>query len=194
MADAQKDRAIAEPAQFRMVLVSFLAGGIGLLAGGVAFVLYRLIGLFTNLFFFHRWSWEFTSARLNHLGMWVIVVPVIGGIVVGFMAKYGSSKIKGHGIPEAMEAVLFNRSRIQPRVAILKPISAAIAIGTGGPFGAEGPIIQTGGALGSLVGQIFHTTASERKVLLACGAAAGMSATFNTPIAGVILAIELLLF
>jgi chloride channel protein, CIC family len=194
MAASQKDRTIAEPAQFRMVLVSFLAGGIGLLAGGVAFILYRLIGLFTNLFFFHRWSWEFTSARLNHLGAWVIVVPVIGGIVVGFMAKYGSSKIKGHGIPEAMEAVLFNRSRIQPRVAILKPISAAIAIGTGGPFGAEGPIIQTGGALGSLVGQIFHTTASERKVLLACGAAAGMSATFNTPIAGVILAIELLLF
>lgn len=185
---------MGEPAQFRMVLVSFLASGIGLLAGGVAFVLYKLIGLFTNLFFFHQWSWDFTSARLNHLGLWVILVPVIGGIVVGFMAKYGSSKIKGHGIPEAMEAVLFNRSRIQPRVAILKPISAAIAIGTGGPFGAEGPIIQTGGALGSLVGQLFHTTASERKVLLACGAAAGMSATFNTPIAGVILAIELLLF
>jgi CIC family chloride channel protein len=194
MAATQKDRVIGEPAQFRMVLVSFLAAGIGLLAGGVAFILYRLIGLFTNLFFFHRWSWEFTSARLNHLGLWVIVTPVIGGIIVGFMAKYGSSKIKGHGIPEAMEAVLFNRSRIQPRVAILKPISAAIAIGTGGPFGAEGPIIQTGGAMGSLVGQIFHTTASERKVLLACGAAAGMSATFNTPIAGVILAIELLLF
>jgi chloride channel protein, CIC family len=194
MAASQKDRTLPEPAQFRMVLISFLAAGIGLLAGGVAFVLYRLIGLFTNLFFFHRWSWEFTSARLNHLGLWVIVTPVIGGIIVGFMAKYGSSKIKGHGIPEAMEAVLFNRSRIQPRVAILKPISAAIAIGTGGPFGAEGPIIQTGGAMGSLVGQIFHTTASERKVLLACGAAAGMSATFNTPIAGVILAIELLLF
>jgi CIC family chloride channel protein len=194
MSRAQKGLPIAEPVQFRMVLVSFLAGGIGLLAGGAAFILYRLIGLFTNLFFFHRWSWEFTSARLNHLGLRVILVPVIGGIVVGFMAKYGSSKIKGHGIPEAMEAVLFNRSRIQPRVAILKPISAAIAIGTGGPFGAEGPIIQTGGALGSLVGQIFHTTASERKVLLACGAAAGMSATFNTPIAGVILAIELLLF
>src|SRR5438445_11753270 len=121
-------------------------------------------------------------------------MPVIGGVIVGFMAKYGTPKIKGHGIPEAMEAVLVNRSRIQPRVAILKPISAAIAIGTGGPFGAEGPIIQTGGAVGSLVGQLFHTTASERKVLLACGAAAGMSATFNTPIAGVILAIELLLF
>jgi H+/Cl- antiporter ClcA/CBS domain-containing protein len=181
-------------AQFRLGLISALAAVIGLLAGGVAYVLYRLIGLFTNLFFFHRWDDQFTSARLNHLGPWVIVTPVIGGLIVGLMAKYGSSKIKGHGIPEAMEAVLINRSRIQPRVAILKPISAAIAIGTGGPFGAEGPIIQTGGALGSLVGQLLHTTASERKVLLACGAAAGMSATFNTPIAGVILAIELLLF
>jgi chloride channel protein, CIC family len=184
----------AGPAQFRLALVSFLAGAIGLVAGGIAWVLYKLIGLFTNLFFYHRWDTTFVSARLNHLGPWVIVTPVIGGLIVGFMAKYGSSKIKGHGIPEAMEAVLFNRSRIQPRVAILKPLSAAIAIGTGGPFGAEGPIIQTGGAVGSLVGQIFHTTASERKVLLACGAAAGMSATFNTPIAGVILAIELLLF
>src|SRR5207237_1178264 len=137
---------------------------------------------------------EFTSARHHQLGAWVILMPVIGGVIVGFMAKYGTAKIKGHGIPEAMEAVLINRSRIEPRVAILKPISAAIAIGTGGPFGAEGPIIQTGGAVGSLVGQVFHTTAAERKVLLACGAAAGMSATFNTPIAGVILAIELLLF
>src|SRR6201993_4859224 len=177
-----------------MVLVSFLATGIGLLAGLIAFLLYKLIGLFTNLAFYHRWSADFTSARFNHLGPWVIIIPVIGGIIVGFMAKYGTEKIKGHGIPEAMEAVLVNRSRIQPRVAILKPLSAAIAIGTGGPFGAEGPIIQTGGALGSLVGQVFHTTAAERKVLLACGAAAGMSATFNTPIAGVILAIELLLF
>jgi CIC family chloride channel protein len=188
------DIRIAEPAQFRMVLMSFLAGGIGLLAGLIAFVLYKLIGLFTNIFFYHRFAAEFLSARHNQLGLWVIPIPVIGGIIVGFMAKYGSSKIKGHGIPEAMEAVMVNRSRIEPRVAILKPISAAIAIGTGGPFGAEGPIIQTGGAVGSLVGQAFHTTASERKVLLACGAAAGMSATFNTPIAGVILAIELLLF
>jgi H+/Cl- antiporter ClcA len=188
------DTTLAEPAQFRMVLVSFLAAGIGLVAGGIAFLLYRLIGLLTNISFYGRFVADFTSARHNHLGLWVIPIPVIGGLVVGVMAKYGSSKIRGHGIPEAMEAVLFNRSRIQPRVAILKPISAAIAIGTGGPFGAEGPIIQTGGAVGSLVGQIFHTTASERKVLLACGAAAGMSATFNTPIAGVILAIELLLF
>jgi H+/Cl- antiporter ClcA len=188
------DIRIAEPAQFRMVLVSFLAVGIGLLAGLIAFVLYKLIGLFTNIFFYHRFVADFTSAQHNQLGLWVIPIPVIGGIIVGFMAKYGTSKIKGHGIPEAMEAVMVNRSRIEPRVAILKPISAAIAIGTGGPFGAEGPIIQTGGAVGSLVGQAFHTTASERKVLLACGAAAGMSATFNTPIAGVILAIELLLF
>ena len=177
-----------------MVLVSFLSAGIGLIAGLVAFALYKLIGLFANVCFYHRWSTDFVSVRFHTLGLWVIVVPVVGGIIVGFMAKYGSSKIKGHGIPEAMEAVLFNRSRIQPRVAILKPISAAIAIGTGGPFGAEGPIIQNGGAVGSLVGQLFHTTGSERKVLLACGAAAGMSATFNTPIAGVILAIELLLF
>ena len=177
-----------------MLLVSVLAAGIGLVAGVVAFVLYKLIGMFTNLFFFHRWSFDFSSAQHNHLGWVVIITPVIGGLIVGVMAKYGTSKIKGHGIPEAMEAVLSNRSRIAPRVAILKPISAAIAIGTGGPFGAEGPIIQTGGAIGSLVGQAFHTTAVERKVLLACGAAAGMSATFNTPIAGVILAIELLLF
>ena len=189
-----RDVRLAEPAQFRMVLISFLAAGIGLLAGLVAFVLYKLIGLVTNIVFYHRFVADFTSARHNQLGLWVILMPVIGGIIVGFMAKYGTPKIKGHGIPEAMEAVLVNRSRIQPRVAILKPLSAAIAIGTGGPFGAEGPIIQTGGAIGSLIGQVLHTTASERKVLLASGAAAGMSATFNTPIAGVILAIELLLF
>ena len=184
----------ADPAPFRIVLMSFLAAGVGLLAGIVAYILYKLIGLFTNIAFFHEASTTFRSVGGHHLGWWVILVPVVGGLIVGVMAKYGSSKIKGHGIPEAMEAVLVNRSRIDPKVAILKPISAAIAIGTGGPFGAEGPIIQTGGALGSLVGQVLHTTAVERKVLLACGAAAGMSATFNTPIAGVILAIELLLF
>src|SRR5450631_3574315 len=182
------------PAPFRMVLVSFLAAAIGLVAGLVAFALYKLIALFSNLFFFQRISLEPPSVQSNHLGPLVIVVTVVGGLIVGLMAKYGSSKIRGHGISEAIEAVLTNRSRIEPKVAILKPLSAAIAIGTGGPFGAEGPIIQTGGALGSLVGQVLHTTAVERKVLLACGAAAGMSATFNTPIAGVILAIELLLF
>lgn len=194
MSNSSTVNPLASPAQFRIVLISFLAAGVGLLAGLVAYALYKLIGLFTNLFFFHRWSTSFISVGSHHLGAWVILVPVIGGLIVGVMAKYGSPKIKGHGIPEAMEAVLTNRSRIEPKVAILKPVSAALAIGTGGPFGAEGPIIQTGGALGSLVGQVLHTTAVERKVLLACGAAAGMSATFNTPIAGVILAIELLLF
>jgi CIC family chloride channel protein len=182
------------PVQFRLGYISLLAALVGVIAGIVAFLLYNLIGLFTNLSFYHVWSFHFRSPAENQLGPWVIVIPVIGGIIVGFMAKYGSEKIKGHGIPEAMEAVLTSKSRIEAKVAILKPISAAIAIGTGGPFGAEGPIIQTGGAFGSLVGQMVSTTAAERKVLLACGAGAGMAATFNTPIAGVILAIELLLF
>lgn len=180
--------------RFRILLVSMLAAIIGVLAGLVSYALYSLISLITNLVFFQRFSLTLPSLKENPLGGWIIIVPVIGGLIVGVMAKYGSAKIKGHGIPEAMEAVLTNRSRIQPRVAILKPLSAAIAIGTGGPFGAEGPIIQTGGALGSLIGQLIHTTASERKVLLACGAAAGMAATFSTPIAAVVLAIELLLF
>ena len=145
-----------QEATFRTGVVSLLAAVIGMLAGVIAYLLYNLIGLFTNIFFYHRISFAFVSARNNHLGLLVIVTPVIGGIIVGIMARYGSDKIRGHGIPEAMEAVLVNRSRIEPKVAILKPISAAIAIGTGGPFGAEGPIIQTGGAVGSLVGQVLH--------------------------------------
>ena len=177
-----------------MWYIAGLAAGIGVAAGAVAYLLLKLIGLFTNLFFYHRLSAEFSSPAANQLGPWVILLPVAGGIIVGLMAKYGSPKIRGHGIPEAMEAVLTSRSRIHPKVAVLKPVSVAVAIGTGGPFGAEGPIIQTGGALGSIVGQLVHMTAVERKVLLACGAAAGMSATFNTPIAAVILAMELLLF
>jgi CIC family chloride channel protein len=183
-----------QSAGYRIGLISGLAALIGILAGFIAYALYDLIGLITNLAYYHEWSFHFRSPEHTLLGPWIIVTPVIGGIIVGFMAKYGSEKIKGHGIPEAMEAVLTSRSRIEAKVAILKPLSAAIAIGTGGPFGAEGPIIQTGGAVGSLIGQIISTTASERKVLLACGAGAGMAATFNTPIAGVILAIELLLF
>src|SRR5512143_3882956 len=179
---------------FRLGLISFLAAGVGLLAGIIAYLLYDLIALISNIVFYHRLSLQFVGLRNHILGPWVIIVPAIGGLIVGLMAKYGSRKIRGHGIPEAMEAVLTNRSRIQPRVAILKPLSAAIAIGTGGPFGAEGPIIQTGGALGSLLGQVIHMTAAERKVLLGCGAAAGMAATFNTPIAAVVFAIELLLF
>ena len=179
---------------FRVGWISLLAALVGVLAGLIAYALYDLIALFTNLTFYHVVSIHFRSPDQTHVGPWIILMPVIGGLIVGFMAKYGSPKIKGHGIPEAMEAVLTSRSRIEARVAILKPLSAAMAIGTGGPFGAEGPIIQTGGAVGSLVGQMISTTASERKVLLACGAGAGMAATFNTPIAGVILAIELLLF
>ncbi|MGH9775754.1 MAG: chloride channel protein [Candidatus Acidiferrales bacterium] len=179
---------------FRVGFISVMAAAVGILAGLIAYVLYDLIGLFTNLAYYHEWSFHFRSPENTALGAWIILIPVIGGLIVGVMAKYGTEKIKGHGIPEAMEAVLVSRSRIEAKVAILKPLSAAIAIGTGGPFGAEGPIIQTGGAFGSLVGQFISTTASERKVLLACGAGAGMAATFNTPIAGVIIAIELLLF
>jgi H+/Cl- antiporter ClcA/CBS domain-containing protein len=184
----------ASGAEFRIYLISLLAAFIGAAAGLIAWLLYHLIGFFTNIAFFHTLSFTFRSPRSAHLGPWVILVPIVGGIIVGIMARYGSTKIRGHGIPEAMEAVLVNRSRIEPKVAILKPLSAAIAIGAGGPFGAEGPIIQTGGAVGSLIGQLIQTTASERKVLLGCGAAAGMAATFSTPIAAVILAIELILF
>ncbi len=187
-------RGTGEAGPDRMLLLAGLAAVIGLVAALAASALYRLIALVTSLVFFHHLSFDLVDLRGNPLGGWVVVVTVLGGLVVGLMAEYGSDKIRGHGIPEAMEAVLVHRSRISPRVAILKPLSAALAIGTGGPFGAEGPIIQTGGALGSLVGQILHVTAAERKVLLACGAAAGMSATFSTPIAAVILAIELLLF
>lgn len=178
----------------RMILLSLLATVIGIVAGFIAYALLALIGLISNLIFFQRIATEIPDLQTHNLGVLVIIIPAVGGLIIGLMAKYGTSKIRGHGIPEAMESVLVNRSRISPRVAIFKPISAAIAIGTGGPFGAEGPIIQTGGALGSLIGQIIHVTAAERKVLLACGAAAGMAATFSTPIAAVILAIELLLF
>ncbi len=179
---------------FRLFRVSLLAAGIGVVAGVLAFVLYHLIVLSSNLFFYQRFSFVFASPQYHTLGAGVLIVTVLGGLIVGLIARYGSSKIRGHGIPEAMEAVLVGRSRIEPRVAILKPVSAAIAIGAGGPFGAEGPIIQTGGAIGSIVGQALHSTPAERKVLLACGAAAGMSATFGTPLAAVVLAIELLLF
>lgn len=190
----QEDMGIKPSKSFRMIYVSILAAVIGAISGLLAFALFSLIGLLWNLVFFQRVATELTDLETNPIGLWMLVVPAIGGLIVALMAKYGTDKIKGHGIPEAMEAVLENRSRVSPRVAIFKPIATAVAIGTGGPFGAEGPIIQTGGAMGSLLGQILPTTAVERKVLLACGAAAGMAATFNTPIAAVIIAIELLLF
>jgi H+/Cl- antiporter ClcA len=178
----------------RTLAVSGLAIGLGLASALIARVLVSLIGIITNLAFYGRWSTTFASPADNHLGWMVVVVPVIGGVVVGIMARYGSKAIRGHGIPEAMEQVLFNDSRIPARVTFLKPVSAAIAIGTGGPFGAEGPIIATGGALGSFVGQVLRVSAEERKVLLAAGAAAGMSATFASPVSAVLLAVELLLF
>lgn len=178
----------------RVVPISLLAIGIGILSTFVAWALLRLIAFFTNAFYYGRISTALVSPAGNHLGWFSVLVPVAGGLVIGFMAYYGSERIRGHGIPEALESILINGSKVQPRLAILKPISSAISIGSGGPFGAEGPIIMTGGAIGSVISQLFHLTAAERKTLLVAGAAAGMSATFATPIAAVLLAVELLLF
>jgi CIC family chloride channel protein len=178
----------------RLVYISALAVGVALGAATIAVGLTRLIGFVTNLAFYGRISTAFVSPADNKLGLAVIIVPVIGGVLVGIMARWGSAAIRGHGIPEAMEQILFNESRVAPRLTFLKPLSAAIAIGTGGPFGAEGPIIATGGAVGSVLGQLIPVTAHERKTLLAAGAAAGMAATFGTPVAAVLLAVELLLF
>ena len=178
----------------RVVFISVLSILIAAIAAFVAQGLILLIQTITDVAFFGRLSFGPISPAANHLGPWVIAVPVLGGLIVGAMARYGSEAIRGHGIPEAMEQILTNESRIRPRLTFLKPLSAAIAIGTGGPFGAEGPIIATGGAVGSVVGQVLRTTAAERKTLLAAGAAAGMAATFGSPVSAVLLAIELLLF
>jgi len=178
----------------RVIPLSIVAIGIGILSAFVALGLLRLIGLFTNLFFYLRWSSAFVSPAGHHLGAMVILVPILGAVSIGFMARYGSERIRGHGIPEAIEAILINGSRIEPRVAFLKPLSSAISIGSGGPFGAEGPIIMTGGAFGSMVAQFMHLTSAERRTLLVAGAAGGMSATFASPVAAVLLAVELLLF
>jgi CIC family chloride channel protein len=178
----------------RVLPISALALAIGVLAAFVALALLRLIGLFTNLFYFGRWSTALVSPAGNHLGIFSVLVPVGGALIIGVMARYGSERIRGHGIPEAIEAILINGSRVEPKVAFLKPLSSAISIGSGGPFGAEGPIIMTGGAFGSMIAQLFHLTSAERKTLLVAGAAAGMSATFAAPVASVLLAVELLLF
>jgi H+/Cl- antiporter ClcA len=178
----------------RVVRITAVAVVLGVAAALIAQLLTALIGLVTNIAFYGRWSTDFSSPAGHHLGLWVIAVPVVGGLIVGAMARWGSRAIRGHGIPEAMEQVLLNESKIPPRITFLKPVSSAIAIGTGGPFGAEGPIIATGGALGSFVGQVLKVTGSERKVLLAAGAAAGMAAVFGSPVAAVVLAVELLLF
>jgi CIC family chloride channel protein len=178
----------------RTLPISALALVIGVFAAFVAAALLKLIGLFTNLFFYQHVATGLVSPAGHHLGPFVIVVPVIGALIIGVMARYGSERIRGHGIPEAIEAILINGSRVEPKVALLKPLSSAISIGSGGPFGAEGPIVMTGGAVGSLIAQFFHLTSAERKTLLVAGAAAGMSATFAAPVASVMLAVELLLF
>jgi H+/Cl- antiporter ClcA len=178
----------------RLLLIAGFAAVIGVVSAYVAVALLTLIGLFTNLFFFQRVSTALVTPEHHTLGPLVILVPIAGAIVIGVMARYGSERIRGHGIPEAIEAILINGSRIDPKVALLKPVSSAISIGSGGPFGAEGPIIMTGGAVGSLIAQFCHLTSAERKTLLVAGAAAGMSATFAAPVASVLLAVELLLF
>lgn len=180
--------------RFRLIRISLLAVVIGILAGIAAELLDQLIGLVTNVAFYQHISTELISPLGSQSPLLLIFVPALGGLIIGAMAKYGTPLVRGHGIPEAMEAVLEKQSRISPRVALLKPLSAAVSIGSGQPFGAEGPIIQTGGAIGSLLGQMFQTTAAERKVLLACGAAAGLTAIFGTPIAAMIFAVEILLF
>ncbi len=178
----------------RVWLLSGVSIGIGACGAALAVILLRCIAFCTNLFYFHRFSSVTVSPAGSPLGHWMVVVPIVGGLLVGLMARFGSDKIRGHGIPEAIEAILLHRAKVDAKIAILKPISAAIAIGSGGPFGAEGPIIMTGGAVGSLVAQWMRVTDAERTTLLVAGAAAGMSATFATPVAAILLAVELLLF
>ena len=176
-----------------MLVLCVLAAGLGLVAGGTAWILIKGIAVLTNLALFHRWGTTLPNFADLPIGPGVVIAAVLGATAVTLLARWAPI-IRGHGIPEEMDAVLTRRSRVSGRTAIAKPLSAAIAIGTGGPFGAEGPIIVTGGALGSLTGQFLHMSANERKILLGCGAAAGMAATFGTPLAAVVLAIELLLF
>ncbi len=178
----------------RLPWLALFAVVIGVLSTIGAWVLLSMIRFFTQLFFFQRLSFDEVSPATNTLGAWVILVPALGGLIVGLIARYGSEKIRGHGIPEALEAILFGKSRMSPKVAVLKPLSSGIVIGSGGPFGAEGPVIMTGGAVASLLAQAFHLTAAERKALLVAGACAGMTAVFGAPIAAILLAVELLLF
>jgi len=177
-----------------MLILLLLAVPVGLIGAVVAKALLWLIAEITNVVFFQRFSAQLPSLQGHHLGPWVIAAPIAGAIIIGLIARYGSEKIRGHGIPEALEAILLGGSLIHPKIAILKPVSSAISIGTGGPFGAEGPIIMTGGAFGSILAQLFHLSAAERKTLLVAGAAAGMSAVFAAPMAATLLAVELLLF
>jgi H+/Cl- antiporter ClcA len=177
-----------------VLVLTALAAAVGAAVAGAALGLLDLIALITNLAYTGRWSTTLAAPDTSVLGVASVLVPVAGGVVIGLMARFGSERIRGHGIPEAMETILLRGSRMEPRLAVLKPISSAISIGTGGPFGAEGPIIVTGGAIGSIIGQLLHLTAAQRRSLLVAGAAAGMTAVFGTPIAAVLLAVELLLF
>ena len=177
----------------RLLLLALLGGILGLIGGLAAWVLLHFIGLVTSLTLFGEWAWEAPSFTELVVGPQIMIAAVGGALVISLIARWAPI-IRGHGIPEAMEAILTTQSRIAPRTAVAKPVSAAVAIGTGAPFGAEGPIIVTGGALGSLIGQVVRVSPSERKILLAAGAAAGMAATFGAPLASVVLAIELLLF
>ncbi|MBS1650948.1 MAG: chloride channel protein [Bacteroidetes bacterium] len=178
----------------RILFISFIAVIVAIAISLIAKILIYLIDLIVNISFYGKFSITNASPETNNLGWWVVVVPIIGGLIVGLMALYGSKAIRGHGIPEAMEQILTNQSKIKPTITYLKPLSSAISIGTGGPFGAEGPIIATGGALGSTLGQLLKISHHERKIILAAGATAGMSAIFGSPIAAIFLAIELLLF
>ncbi|RFS26598.1 chloride channel protein [Chitinophaga silvatica] len=187
------DHVVSAPYK-RVFYVSFQAVCNAIVIGLVAKGLVMLISLFTNLFFYGKFSFAESSPAFNHLGVYVILIPIAGSLIVGLLARFGSKAIRGHGIPEAMENIILNESKIPPKITWLKPLSAAISIGSGGPFGAEGPIIATGGAIGSLTGQIIHISVAERKVILAAGACAGMSAIFGSPLAAILLAIELLLF
>ncbi len=193
--DLQPDDRLGDfTADSRILTLTGMAALIGVISAFVALALLRLIGFFTHLFYYHAIDSRLVSPADNHLGVWALLVPILGGLIVGLMARYGSERIRGHGIPEALEAILIGQSRMSARVAVLKPLSSAISIGTGGPFGAEGPIIMTGGAFGSLFGQAFHLSPAERKTLLVAGAAGGMAAVFGTPLAAALLAVELLLF
>lgn len=178
----------------RVAAITALAIPVGAVAALVAVALLKLIALFTNLSFYGRFDFATTAPHGTPHRWLMVVMPIVGGLVIGLMARYGSEKIRGHGMPEAIESILVGGSRVQPRVAVLKPLSAAVSIGTGGPFGAEGPIIMTGGAVGSLISQHLRVTTDERKALLVAGSAAGMAATFNAPLAAILLAVELLLF
>jgi H+/Cl- antiporter ClcA len=178
----------------RVLYIALIAIFVALASVAAGVVLLDLIRLFTNIAYFGRFSLAVADLAKSPLGFWTVFIPAGGALIIGLMARYGSEKIRGHGIPEAIEAILLGRSRLDPKVAILKPLSSAISIGTGGPFGAEGPIIMTGGAIGSLIAQSLPVSDNERKTLLVAGAAAGMTTVFGTPIAAIMLAVELLLF